>query len=245
MTVLSDSTLLVGVSNELFVTEDGEEWECFEAGGGCVSFVDPLPGSPAGVDHLESVGDGFLVAVGDACTILVYDGSGFHPTGLAGGVYQYAMTDHSIIAAMKGAQGASCRFKNGLYRSADEGKSWASIPRDRVIRTVIAARDESWICVGTGGGVQCSEDEGQSWQVWNEGLTNAMAKILFPTKSGDLYAGALGGARLSKEDESWDVFSLDGPEARCSQIPSAYGEDSSGALFASFGNIRSDSLSLP
>ena len=218
MTVLSDSTLLVGAGNQLFVTEDGEEWNCFEAGGGCVSFIDPLPGTSAPVEYLQSIGDGFLVAVGGGvCTFLVYDDIGFHPTGLAGGVYQYAMTDHSIIAAMKGAQSPSCRFKNGLYRSVDEGKSWASIPRDRVIHSVIAARDESWICVGTGGGVQCSEDEGLSWHVWNEGLTNAMAKILFPTKTGDLFAGVLGGARLGKEDESWDVFSLDGPESRCSK----------------------------
>jgi photosystem II stability/assembly factor-like uncharacterized protein len=97
-------------------------------------------------------------------------------------------------------------FGQGVFRSHDQGKSWASASEglnDGFILALTIAEDGR-VYVGTlRGGVFRSDNEGKSWQALNEGLKRLEVKALL-TDGRVLYAGTGDGVyRLGDGDSRW------------------------------------------
>ena len=104
---------------------------------------------------------------------------------------------------------------NGLFRSADEGRTWSmldTLPVDLIRGFDVAAGEGSShsIAVGTyGGGAYVSRDSGATWSIANKGLlTTRIAEVQF-APDGELFALAKEHLlKLETDDVTWMPQSL-------------------------------------
>jgi photosystem II stability/assembly factor-like uncharacterized protein len=104
----------------------------------------------------------------------------------------------------------------GLYRSKDEGKTWAQLEQgmfNQNIHTLaIDPENNDVLYAGTSGGIFKSENGGDHWTDWfdaSSGLTNGEVNdlVIHPHDSETLYAATEGGLFYSEDaGESWELL---------------------------------------
>jgi photosystem II stability/assembly factor-like uncharacterized protein len=102
-------------------------------------------------------------------------------------------------------------WEQGVFQSADGGKTWESSNKglnNLNVQTFIFSPTLDKIYIGTwGGGVFQSSDEGQTWEAINNGLTNLNVwTVIFSPDGEDMYVGTVGGGvfRSSDDGKSWE-----------------------------------------
>lgn len=104
----------------------------------------------------------------------------------------------------------------GLYRSQDDGKTWAQLEQGLFNQNIHALAvdpvEKNVLYAGTSGGVFKTEDGGDHWTDWfdaSSGLTNGEVNDLaiHPNDSEKLYAATQGGLFFSEDGgESWELM---------------------------------------
>lgn len=238
MTVSEDSTLYVAVESMLYKTIMGDSWECglTDSEGSCLSLRDPISGSANPVRSMQAVGNNLILSLNTLCDVVLYNAESgqVSAVNLAGAARGYSISDDSIVATVRGFAGGSCQVTGGLYRSDDEGITWERYaPGIAGVLTSAMAKDESWLCVGSGDGIDCSYDEGTSWWAWDSGLANTEVSSLLFTQSGSLLAGTLIGHYLPESSTTWlplDIRWADG--FSCALSPQTLAQAPTGTMFA-------------
>src|SRR5262245_35380875 len=123
--------------------------------------------------------------------VLVSNNEGDSWTALGGGlpsdlqVFALSVSGHAVFAGTD----------QGVWRSVDDGKNWSQVnqglPAGMQVNAILAY-GENVFAGAVGGGVFISNDAGQSWRSFNDGLTNKDILSL-STNNGRLYAGLKGG----------------------------------------------------
>ena len=95
---------------------------------------------------------------------------------------------------------------SGLFRSNDEGESWAYITPAEMTRTIEAlAVYGGTLYASSGSAVYCSEDRGDSWAVVNDGLTHGSVSTLLAVNEDTVFVGTSGNGVFRTMDggDSW------------------------------------------
>lgn len=131
--------------------------------------------------------------------------------------FQLAVSKRSIQAITATANGTLYVGTDyGLYRSQDEGKTWAQIEQglfnQNIHALAIDPSDNSILYAGTSGGIFKTEDGGDHWSDWfdaSSGLTNGEVNdlVIHPDDSEKLFAATEGGLFFSEDaGDSWELL---------------------------------------
>ncbi|MEM8489169.1 MAG: hypothetical protein AAF564_26735, partial [Bacteroidota bacterium] len=184
----ADGSLVAGVGSRIFLSEDGNSWQCLsvDASGTCWhNFI------CYGSGHCEPADVRSILPLGN--DLLIYTEARYGARAVRYLAEQNEIVDIDRLGcsiegfydtpAAHFAQASACCTMghcggNGLYQrnKNDSLASWLRI--DDSALTYRVAPDASWICAGSYDGVKCSFDGAQSWQPWNNGLSNRAISTL-------------------------------------------------------------------
>ena len=120
------------------------------------------------------------------------------PSGVR--VEAFAAMEHLLYMSVHLGNGS------GLFRSNDEGESWAYITPAEMTRTIEAlAVYGGTLYASSGSAVYRSEDRGDSWAVVNDGLTHGSVSTLFAVNEDTIFVGTSGNGVFRTMDggDSW------------------------------------------
>jgi photosystem II stability/assembly factor-like uncharacterized protein len=112
-------------------------------------------------------------------------------------VFSLAVSGDTLYAGTNGS---------GVFRSTDNGQSWAMVNTGitGVVTRAFAVTDSA-LFAGTDGGVYCSTDRGASWIAVDSGLSGAGGVLSLAASGGNLFAGCGRGIYLSTDNgTSWN-----------------------------------------
>ena len=225
--VTADDRIWATVGNFVYYTESGSDWFCLESNDVCVDGGEKTATA-------EAVGSDLLFSI-DFLSTFRFDSStgGVFLSSLRSLVRDYAHTDSSLYAITKSKNTSAGSFPKAIFRSKDLGKTWELFgPEDLLAFSIAADKDDKWVCIGQSDGIWCSEDEGESWNPWNEGMFNAIVPSLFTTSNGNVLAGAITGAYLLDVGVTkWNRLDL----PNSNQAVHTFAQSSSGAVLAISG----------
>ncbi len=230
--VTDDGRLWTNVQGAVYYTQDLQDWQCLTLESNCVSFG-------ADTRNIEAVGDNILVSTWNHTFRYSADSAEISPTSLASEVLYYVRSNEHIYAITQSKSSASGPFPNALFSSNDQGESWSRIKADGAqLESAIVSADDSWICIGQRLGISCSEDSGNNWSKWNNGLSNTIIPSLFTTFQGEIIAGAIEGAFiLDRSTDRWLKLNLNPAENDFKVAISSFTQSSSGLIVALGGWI--------
>ena len=129
--------------------------------------------------------------------------AGFVAKAIASGIRidAFAAMDHLLYIGVYMGQ------DRGIFRSNDEGDTWARITAKEMAHTVeaVAVYGGTLYASTFGSGVFRSDDKGDSWTVVNDGLTNRTVSALLAVNEDTVFAGTSEGGIFRTMDggDSW------------------------------------------
>jgi len=124
----------------------------------------------------------------------------------------------------------------GVFRSTDNGKSWAAVNKDlinREVRAFAMKKSNGEVFAGTAGGVFRVPNSGGSWIPFNTGLTNQdVMALAIRELNGDIFAGTSTGVfRFANNGVRWDSVNT-GLPTRAARSVQALSIQADGDIFA-------------
>ena len=225
--VTMDGKIWATVLDKINYLEVGErEWQCltYSPGDKCVSH-------DSSVQNVEALGNDVLFSFNWLRTFLYASKDSLvYSTSIRSDMLSYWHTDSSTYGISRAVYTMQSQFRNLLFQSKDKGITWEVIDVGGLYpRSVIAAEDDKWICIGNLKGLHCTEDNGVSWIPWREGLSNSRVPALYTTKEGDILGGAVVYSHvLTSGEDFWNRSFLSGSEEPVEH----FAESESGTLSA-------------
>ena len=204
--ITDNGRIWASVLNSIYYIDEGEEWQCISSGGQCIDYG-------LFTRNVEAIGDNLLFSTFSGTFLYEKEYEHVVSVNLSSEVAYYASSDSAIYGVTLPKQSSSGSFPNALFRSSDQGKNWSYISGENLVaRSVVVSDDDNLICVGQATGVRCSEDNGSTWNTWNDGLANVKVAALFSASDGALLAGAIPYSvyKLTSLSSQWERSQLEG-----------------------------------
>ncbi|NNE34233.1 MAG: hypothetical protein HKN13_03290, partial [Rhodothermales bacterium] len=139
-------------------------------------------------------------------------------------------------------------FKEGVFRSENDGHSWTRIGLDLVDVRGLVIEPGGQLLVGTfGDGVYKSSDRGESWEGLNVGLADPRVQALISDGEGAILAGTFGSGVFRLEGGAWQpsndgLTDIDVRSLAFGRRGTAYAACRRGGVFASSDSGRTWAL---
>ncbi|HMV46210.1 MAG TPA: Ig-like domain-containing protein, partial [Blastocatellia bacterium] len=178
------------------LTDDSTNWVALNNG------LPNLPGSQQNPRNVNALG------VNGATVLAATDGGVFRLGDVSGNWVAANLTRRVSSLLVNGATAFAGTLDDGVYRSADDGRTWQSLSKlglsNLSVRALGLSANGASLFAGTDAGIYRSDDGGGTWRAVNRDLPSNLVVTSFQTSGAKLYAGSVYGVFLSEDNgENW------------------------------------------